>query len=98
MYCPDIRKECRREKCRDWDAEAQKCAKQVQNERTAKLLESYKYVINSMRMSDLTTQLFLNQMLKDPTLPDDVKQAVEKALQAPSADVAEQFLKEAGLI
>ena len=43
-------------------------------------------------------KLMINQMLNDPTLAPEIKEAVQKALQAPSAEIARKLLEDAGLV
>jgi hypothetical protein len=105
MFCPDIKSECLREECRDWDPEAGKCRVLVQTQKANEMADNYeqftvmyKGLMEDQKFTTLWMKLVLRQVLQDPALPEDSREAIVKALQAPSSEVAEQLLKEQGMI
>lgn len=98
MFCPNINGECVGEKCRDWDAKQGKCRATLTYERYDLQVELSSKFMEASRFETLGTKMVLTNALKDPTLSDDVKQLIRQALQAPSVEVAEKLIREAGLI
>jgi peptidyl-tRNA hydrolase len=105
MFCPDIKSECLREECRDWDPEAGQCRVLVQTRKSDEMLEGYQQftrmneaIMEDLHYTTLWTKLVLRQVLQDPALPEESREAIVKALQAPSSQVAEQLLREQGMI
>lgn len=105
MFCPTIKRECIGEKCRDWDASTQMCFTQSQRDKQDKLFEDlsrfykeYSELAEGQKMSTVWVKLMVHQILRDPTIPQEVKDVINQALMAPSSEVAEKFLKEEGLI
>ncbi|GAH61778.1 unnamed protein product [marine sediment metagenome] len=105
MFCPMIKGECKGSECRDWDGEKQKCIAQVDRERTEqrdaqleKWIAMQKEFLHLTRMSEVWNKVQFNIVLLNPTVPDEIKDAIRKAMAAPSGEVAEQLLREAGLL
>jgi len=109
MFCPNIKDECVGEKCRDWDGSEGRCRigwlteLNIENQKQLlaqgkALLEAQESMAETQRYSILGTKLFLTQMLESPTLSDEQKELIQKALRAPSSEAAERLLRDAGLI
>lgn len=112
MFCPTINDECVGEKCRDWDKEKGQCVIQEQKS-MPQLLQGYMIqyqqdikrltdmfgdIVESSKLSRIWDKITVTRMLSDPTIPDDVKEVIQKAFEAPSSDVAEKLLRDTGLI
>ena len=105
MFCPMIKGKCKGSKCRDWDGENQKCIAQVDRERTEQRdaqLEKWTAMqaefLHLSRMGEVWNKVNLNVVLLNPTVPEEIKDAIRKAMAAPSGEVAEQLLRDAGLL
>lgn len=111
MFCPTINDECVGEPCRDWDKEKGQCS--LQGKSVPQLFEEFalqyqedmkRYLGLLMAMeerdkfSHVWDRLNIKRILADPATPPDVKQVIEQAFEAPSSDLAEKLLKDAGLI
>ena len=73
-----------------------------QNLRTGRYMEAEAEARQRMEQTQalgaVFVKLMINQMVNDPTLAPEIKEAVQKALQAPSAEVARKLLEDAGLV
>lgn len=105
MFCPEIKGKCKGSKCRDWDGEKQKCFAQVERERTKqrdaqldKAIRLQQEWLRLQRASEVWNRVQFNVILLNPTVPEEIKDAIRKAMAAPSGEVAEQLLRDAGLL
>ena len=105
MFCPNIKGKCKGAQCRDWDEESQRCIVQVGNERVKqrdaqmdKFISMQQEVLNLYRTSEMWTRANVKIMLLNPTISDEIKNIVREALAAPSTEVAEKVLRDAGLL
>lgn len=114
MFCPNINDECAGEVCRDWDAEKQTCRALVESKgQFEALLAQFKAYFEAQQtdmekylelyregsgFQRLWVQFAVKRMMADPTVPEDVKETIRKAFEAPSSEVATKLLREAGLI
>lgn len=105
MFCPQISGECAGPDCRDWDSKEDTCSvlldrKGMADFRTAyqQFAQAYQQVIESEKLIALWNKLAINRLLADPMLGDEDKKIIKQALEAPSSEVAEKLLGDAGLI
>lgn len=109
MFCPAINKKCVGEQCRDWDNKAKDCIVRLGHrlqeeglgkllEQQAKLVEIEKSYAESIKLNALWGKLAISRLLSNPMVPDSDKKIIEQALQAPSPEVAQKLLEDAGLI
>ncbi|MBA7623233.1 hypothetical protein ES703_30626 [subsurface metagenome] len=106
MKCPTIGEECWGEDCVRWDKAQGKCAYLVEREAqeaargiNQKILDemvastkAYTQMVDYYR---LLWKISLSQLMRDPTIPQEIKDALE---QSQDAETAEKLLKDAGLM
>jgi len=93
-FCPYIKGKCRTD-CVKWNEEQGKCIDLITSEayqRAATMSESYEYFARYMQLS---WQLEVKRLLNDPTVPPDIKEAIQ---QAQDITTLEKLLRDAGLI
>lgn len=106
MKCPTIKGECWGEECVRWDKAHGKCGYLVEREANEKTREANEKILDEMIASTKSSTLMLGyyqllwkislaQLMRDPTIPQEVKEALQ---QAQDAETAEKLLKEAGLL
>lgn len=98
MFCPVIKRECVREKCRDWDIEAGDCQVRSDRKLARQMVEQQSRLIEIEKLNAVWFKLNVSNLLSDPGIPDEAKETIRQALQAQDADVAEKLLRDAGLI
>ena len=60
--------------------------------------ERIKIGLEAQNRFSLFMRLTLSQLLRDPTIDEQEKEAIKQALEAPTSEVAEKLLRDAGLI
>jgi len=95
MFCPTIKEKCVGEDCRDWDKENNQCRALTE---TRRVDEMYREVVGHVKLNMLWSKLSLMQLADSSIVPEHVKDIIRRALEAPSAEVAERLLKEEGLL
>lgn len=103
MFCPDIKRECVRERCREWNKEMEVCNIILEREARAKSFKDTEKLFSLLgalaeaeRISTARVKMSLHTMLSLPISPED-KEIIQSILQAPTAEVAEDLLKGLGL-
>jgi hypothetical protein len=92
MKCPTINGECLGEECVRWDKKHGKCYEVVRME-----LETlaYEKTTDLMSFYNVMWRISVGQLLRDPTIPQDVKDALQSAQ---NASEVEKLLRDAGII
>ncbi len=109
MFCPAIGKKCVGNKCRDWDDEAKDCVIRLERKRQYSVVQEIveqqhemlgiqQSFLETDKFSKLWHKLAINRLLSDPMVAQSDKHIIEQALHAPSSEIAEKLLKDAGLI
>lgn len=88
MFCHFINGECHGQDCVKWDHANDKCSEQV-------IAEMYAQTIQFVAYYKLIWQLQLSSILKDPSIPGEVKDLIR---QAEDAATVEAVLREAGIL
>jgi len=95
MFCPIIKEDCRQPDCVRWNAKAGKCFDVIMAEsygQSAEMIEAYGYYIQFIQLS---WKLEISRLLKDPTIPEEVKEAIQETKDAAAL---EKLLKDSDLI
>jgi hypothetical protein len=92
MKCPIIKDECWGADCMRWDPKRQKCTEQVRAELESEALSAYGMVAQYYQ---ILWRMNMNQILRDPDVPDDIKESLRKAT---DAQTVEELLRQAKLI
>lgn len=106
MFCPRIKKECRGEDCVMWSSLYGKCYYVYEREANEKIRENQGRLVEEMHIYNeanaqiigyyrLLWKVQLSQLKRDPTIPQEVKEALESA---EDAETAEKLLRDAGLL
>lgn len=100
LYCPGIDNFCVGPICRDWNSQFQKCSMTKEFEDRQKYYDvSQKYadfVDSSRQQMDKASNIsdiFLQNIIDSGIVPDDMKEALQDILKAPSNEVAQELLK-----
>lgn len=91
MFCPRINGECRPD-CIKWDFKLGKCQDVISAELSIKAGQMMEY---AMQMQQISWRLEMKRIMTDPTIPSDVKEAIQEA-----EDIAtvEKLLRDIGLL
>lgn len=106
MKCPIIKDECWGEECVRWDKEHGKCGQMVEHEAQLETRETNRKILDEMIAStqqytqalgyyQLLWKVSLAQVMKDPSVPEEVKESLQSAQ---DAQTVERILKNAGLL
>ncbi|MBA7658234.1 hypothetical protein ES703_66183 [subsurface metagenome] len=95
MKCPSIKEECWGSDCVRWNKEKGKCQEQVQGDAYELMTKEVNQYTQMVGYYHLVWKLSLAQLMRDPTIPQEVKEALQ---QAQDAQTAEKLLKDAGLL
>jgi hypothetical protein len=98
MFCPTIGRKCKKEKCRDWNVEEGDCQVRLDRKLTQQVMDMQASITELDKLHIIGYKLIMNNLLSDPSVPDETKEIIRQALQAPSAEVADKLLREAGLM
>lgn len=98
MFCPAIRRKCVGKECRDWVPEASDCQVRLDRKLMYQFAEQQRKLVELGKLDVVWSKLTISYLLSDPNVPDEAKEAIKQAMQAPSAEVAEKLLRDAGLI
>lgn len=106
MFCPHIKKDCRGEDCVMWSKPAGKCYYVAEREAREEMQKTQTKLVDEMHIYNETNAQIIGyyrllwkiqvaSMKRDPTIPEEVKKALESA---EDAETAEKLLKDAGLM
>ncbi|KKM69237.1 hypothetical protein LCGC14_1452870 [marine sediment metagenome] len=95
MFCPRINDECKGNRCAKWSAGNETCVDRLQVDYLAKydaLLAQYDWV---MKMIKLSWDLEISRILKDPSVPEETREAIRHA---ENVEAVERLLRDNGIL
>jgi len=105
MFCPQLNGDCKGPDCCSWNHKENTCQTVVaikefhkraeRDELQAKLIAKS---VNEQLKSSIFARLIISRMINDPSIPEEERQILAKALEEPTAEAAERLLNDAGLL